>query len=231
MIYCLLCGQKNTFKSAICDYCIQLLPINSTACYRCAIPLDTGESPSSDTICDNCFREPPPFLSSQAPFQYLFPVNQLISKMKYHNRPQYAKLLTTLMINQWHACPGGPTQLPEILIPVPMYPHKQRQRGFNQAVYLAQHLGRQLGIPVLKNALQKTRATEAQNPLFAEQRRQNLRGAFRINPRYRRRLAPVQRIGLVDDVITTGATATEISQVLRSAGIPEIHLLAIARTP
>ena len=151
--------------------------------------------------------------------------------MKYHNRPQYAKLLATMMIKHLRSTQTEIAELPDLLIPVPMHARKQRQRGFNQSVYLANHLGRQLGIPVLKNALLKVRATDAQNPLSAAQRRSNLRGAFRINPRHERKLQQAQRIGLVDDVITTGATATEISRVLQATGIPEIHLLAIARTP
>ena len=149
--------------------------------------------------------------------------------MKYSKRPQFTHLLVDLAIARFDRTPERP--LPEVLVPVPMHPARQRQRGFNQAIYLARHLGKRLSLPVLPDALLKTRTTEAQNPLSAKARRTNLKDAFCINPRKAKKLATYHSIGLVDDVITTAATVTEISTLLKAAGFAEIHLLAIARTP
>ena len=239
MTSCLLCAQKTSIKSVICSRCLPLLPVNNRCCQRCGLPLEGFDSLDPETICEECFRQPPPFLSCRAPFLYLFPVNQLISQMKYHNHPQLSKLLAQLMADQIKPNRNQARDetneeslpLPELLVPVPMHPAKERQRGFNQANYLARHLGKHLGIPVLTGAIRKVKSTGAQNPLTAEQRRRNLQGAFRINPAKLAKLRQAERIGLVDDVITTAATVTEISQILSAAGAAEIHLLAIARTP
>jgi ComF family protein len=213
----------------ICVACQPHLPVNDPACYRCGLPLDSSSCLDPETICEDCFQRPPPFLSCIAPLLYHFPVNQLIAHMKYSQRPQFTRLLVDLAMARFNQTAERP--LPEVLIPVPMHPVRQRQRGFNQAIYLARHLGRELNIPVLADALLKTRTTEAQNPLSAQARRSNLADAFRINPRREKKLASYHSVGLVDDVITTAATVTEISNLLKNAGFAEIHLLAIARTP
>ncbi|MDX1694426.1 MAG: phosphoribosyltransferase family protein [Ketobacteraceae bacterium] len=153
--------------------------------------------------------------------------------MKYGNKPQLSRLLVELAFGRGtearRKLTGSP--LPEVLIPVPMHPRKQRQRGFNQAIYLAKQFGKQHGIRVVSDALQKSRSTDAQNPLTAEQRQNNLRGAFRVNPKRISELTRCDSVGLVDDVITTGATMTEICHTLQDAGVAEVHLIAIARTP
>ena len=208
-----------------------MLPANHCCCQRCGLPLEAFDNLDPETICEDCFRLPPPFLSCRAPFLYQFPLNQLISRMKYHNQPQYSKLLAQLVADRLDPARHQVLPLPELLLPVPMYPAKERQRGFNQAHFLARHLGRCLNIPVLTGAIRKVKTTDAQNSLTAEQRRCNLQGAFRINPAKLAKLQQVSRVGLVDDVITTAATVTEISRVLTAAGVAEIHLLAIARTP
>lgn len=162
-----------------------------------------------------------------SPYLYQFPIDQLISRMKFQDQPQLSKVLANLMnrgISQT-------AMLPEALIPIPMHHKNQRDRGYNQAIYLAKHLGKRYKIPVVNNALIKTKQTDSQKFLSAEQRKRNLSGVFRVNPRMAKQLSKLQHVAIVDDVITTGATIEEASHCLKSFNIEIIDIWAIARTP
>ncbi len=116
--------------------------------------------------------------------------------------------------------------LPQALIAVPMHPKRLSSRGFNQAELLAQQLSSSLSLPVLDNAVSRLKDMPAQTQLNASQRAENLVGAFRAHIR-----VPGQHIGIVDDVVTTGATARAVAAQLRRAGASRLSLFAIARTP
>lgn len=150
--------------------------------------------------------------------------------MKYQGRPQLAKLLAELMIQALEQS-DNPQSLPQALIPIPMHARKQRQRGYNQAIYLAKRLGKHFGIPVFSNALIKIKATDAQNPLTAEERKKNLLGCFQPNPRIIEKLSTLEHVAIVDDVITTGATVSEACRSLKTVYGNQIDLWSIARTP
>lgn len=205
-----------------------LLVLNKQACSRCGIPIEAVFPTSTETICEDCFKDPPPFLRCFSPYLYLFPLDQLIATMKYQRKPQLSRLLAALMTQHLTIEAQG---WPEALIPIPMHRKKQRQRGFNQAIYLANQLGKQLNIPVLTSALQKTQSTLAQNSLSASQRRHNLKGAFSVTPSAKQQLLGYEHIGIVDDVITTTATMREAAACLRAIGVTEVSAWSIARTP
>jgi ComF family protein len=114
----------------------------------------------------------------------------------------------------------------EALVPVPLHPRRQRQRGFNQSELLAQALGRSAGIDVAADALVRRQDTRSQTGLSAAARRANMKGAFAV--RRRARIAD-RAVVLVDDVLTTGATASACAQALRASGAREVRLLTAAR--
>jgi ComF family protein len=116
-------------------------------------------------------------------------------------------------------------QQAEALVPVPLHAARLRQRGFNQSLLLAQHAGRLLGIEV-KDALIRTRRTDAQVNLGSEQRKINVAGAFAVQPRL-----PVAGLSvvLIDDVITTGSTLSACAKALRSAGATSVTAASLAR--
>jgi ComF family protein len=123
--------------------------------------------------------------------------------------------------------PSLSKQTADVLVPVPLHWQRLFQRGFNQAVELAVPIGRVLDIPVLTTGLTRRRATAAQSGLNSRTRKKNLRGAFR----WRHRQPPPAHVVLVDDVMTTGATAAECTRVLLAAGAGRVDVWTAARAP
>ena len=113
----------------------------------------------------------------------------------------------------------------DLLVPVPLHPSRLRYRGFNQSLLLAQYVGALLGVEV-RDALERTRRTDAQASLGAEQRQANVAGAFAARPD-----AAVAGLSivLVDDVITSGATLSACTGELRQAGAKSVSAVSIAR--
>jgi ComF family protein len=114
--------------------------------------------------------------------------------------------------------------LPELLIPVPLHYSRLRERTYNQALLLARVLGRRWRLQVLPRLLVRSRPTPQQQGLKAEVRRQNLKGAFALNQKLNG-----ERVLLIDDVVTTGATVRECSRVLLEGGAGEVVVAVLAR--
>jgi ComF family protein len=116
------------------------------------------------------------------------------------------------------------------LVPVPLAPVRQRERGYNQSELLARALGTRWTIPVWTDCLARVRATQTQTRLTPEERKHNVSGAFRATPAARARLRGTHVI-LVDDVITTGATITECAAALCDAGARITSIVTFGRAP
>jgi ComF family protein len=149
-------------------------------------------------------------------------VRTAIHELKYRGARVRAPLLANLLAQ---AIEARPLQL-DLIVPVPLSARRRRERGFNQAELIASELADRLEIPVVADVLQRTRHTIAQVGKSSEQRRSNLAGAFAC-------LAPARvsgcRIGLVDDVMTTGATLRACADELRAAGAVRVYGLVVAR--
>jgi ComF family protein len=152
----------------------------------------------------------------------LNPLAQAVQRLKYHRRRALAGVLGDLMAERY------PFGLDVLLVPVPLHRARLRARGFNQAALLARVLGRRNGIPIAVRALARTRATLAQPGLGALARRRNLHDAFaaRAPALVRRR-----RVVLIDDVLTTGATADACARVLYGAGASRVDVYTVGRAP
>lgn len=228
---CFLCGRKTDDGAAICPDCETLLPFSEPACQRCALPLPGTLSPSSiasTLMCGECISDEPAFSLSLAPLLYRKPVSTWISAFKYRARFREGHVLSSLLakrLEEYYA--GHPESLPEVILPVPVHWKRRLTRGFNQTEIIASHLARQLDIAVDKHLLVRQHFTPRQQQLGRVLRHKNLRSAFRINSGRKH----YQRVAVLDDVITTGATIREISRLLQNSGVKEIHVWAIARTP
>lgn len=214
---CILCGEHTNRITDLCKACQRSLPWIEHHCRYCGEPL-SGES----DICMACIQNRPSFSSSFVPLVYQYPIDGLIQQYKNHARLSYGCVLGELMVD--YLAPHQTRLSDTIVVPVALHPSKFRQRGFNQAMMLAETVAESLGNTVV-NALIRTRATNEQKRLDQKQRRRNMRGAFIARP------LNGERILLVDDVVTTGATVEAATQALIGAGASEVIITAVAKTP
>lgn len=214
---CRLCGARTGAGPALCTGCRHDLPRLIHACRQCARPL-SGEAPQ---CCGRCQHQPPPFDRATALFHYQPPLDFLLKRLKFARDPGMGPLLAGLLARELR---GRTAPLPGLLVPMPLHPTRLRERGYNQAVEIARPLGRALGIPLDHGLCRRTRRTEAQSLLGTTARRLNVRNAFAVTGS-----APVAHVAIVDDVMTTGCTASELARVLKRAGAGNVEVWVIAR--
>ncbi|MCW8195007.1 ComF family protein [Proteobacteria bacterium 005FR1] len=213
---CLLCDEASS-KQMLCAPCRADLPWLANACTRCALPLqDEAE------ICGRCLGKPPAFDACFAAFHYASPVDRLIGQFKNQRRLSAGKILSRLLLS---ILAERRARMPDVIAPVPLHWRRQIARGFNQAAFVAGYLARELNVPLVDLA-RRSQATPKQQQLDRKQRLRNLRDAFSITADVTGR-----RIALLDDVVTTGATAQALSLALKRAGAARVEVWAIARTP
>ncbi|WP_439860001.1 ComF family protein [Pseudomonas sp. MBLB4136] len=220
---CMLCDEPADLKHALCSDCEGELPWLGEHCQVCALPL-----PGAGLTCGDCLRRPPAFDRVTAPWRYGFPVDSLITRFKHQARWPLGRLLGELLSHHLrHAFDEGLPR-PDLLLAVPLAAARQRRRGFNQAQLLCQWLSHSLQLPQQPHWLLRTSDTQAQQQLDASARRRNLRRAFALAPASR-----VQglHLALVDDVLTTGATAESLARLLKRAGAARVDVYCLARTP
>lgn len=221
--YCLLCDERCEAGLSICGACEAELPWLREHCTLCALPL-----PASGLICGECLKRPPAFDQVTVPWRFGFPIDTLISRFKHQSQWPLGRLLAEqLSRHLQHAFDEGLPR-PDALLPVPLARKRLRQRGFNQAQMLADWLGATLAIPVDTKLLQRVQDTQSQQELDAAGRRRNLRQAFALT--YERSLTG-RHLAIIDDVLTTGATAQSLARLLKRAGAARVDVYCLARTP
>ncbi|NBF13043.1 ComF family protein [Pseudomonas sp. Fl4BN1] len=219
---CLLCDEPSDSALALCTPCMDELPWLNAQCSVCALPL-----PASDLTCGQCLQQPPAFHQVVAPWHYDFPVDSLISRFKHHAKWPFGRLMAELLCQLLHFRFDEGLPRPDCLLPVPLSRQRLRQRGFNQAGMLARWLGEQLQLTVEPHLLLRPQDTPAQQGLDARARHRNLRQAFALAGD-----ASVagRHLALVDDVLTTGATAQALARLLINAGARQVDVYCLART-
>ncbi|MDO5055082.1 MAG: amidophosphoribosyltransferase [Pasteurella oralis] len=160
---------------------------------------------------------------------YVDLLSSLIHRFKFQNAFFLDRTLARLLLLAVHdARRTHALVLPEVILPVPLYRFRHWQRGYNQSSLMARCIANWLQIPCDEYLLQRVKHTHTQRGLSANERRKNLRNAFRINPKYQQHA--YKSVALLDDVITTGSTLNEIVKVLRQAGIEQIQVWGLAKT-
>ncbi|GAA5445920.1 hypothetical protein Misp06_04127 [Microbulbifer sp. NBRC 101763] len=213
---CLLCGDR-AGDYGICPACIEDLPFLENACETCALPL----LPPSQ-LCPACLRQPPHYSRVRAAWHYAYPINQLIQRFKYHGDMAAGHSLAQLAAQALKPANQGP----DLLVPIPLHWRRYWQRGYNQAQLVAAELGKQWQLPVRPRLLRKFGATQTQSQLRRNQRLRNLLHSFSVDENVER-----LHIGLVDDVLTTGATLEAAALKLLEAGATKVSAFILARTP
>ncbi len=212
---CLLCLARSSQESPICLACMADLPYIDQRCSQCGLPLALGSA-----SCGHCQNDPPVFASCHCLLQYQHPVDYLITQYKEHRHQP---------IRRWwqqQVCQAA-LQLEgnwDLLIPVPLHWRKQWRRGFNQSFEIAETLASALGVTI-GNASRTTPA-QAQKQLSRAQRLANFSHSFSV----KQDVANL-RILVVDDVVTTGATANALAKRLIKLGALRVDVFALARTP
>ena len=189
-------------------------------CLLCA-----GDS-ANEMVCAHCLASLPTLAPGVhrvvAPFEYRFPVDRLVQRFKFGGDLAVGKWLALQL-----AMRARRVARPQVLVPVPLTRARLRTRGFNQSVEIARVVARALRIPAAMRVLERVRDAPPQAGLTRRARRANLRGTFRC----RRGVLAGRHVALIDDVVTTGATAEAAARALKRAGALRVDVWAIARTP
>ena len=196
-------------------------------CLICSERLFTfaGEPPAGEgRVCGLCRRAGPPYQRAVAYGEYSGELRELLHLLKYEGMQPAAEFLGGLLAQAIARLAVTGTYL---IVPVPLHGERLRQRGFNQAELLARAAHRRLAANCRVEAgiLRRARATDSQTGLTRHQRRANVRGAFRVT----KNAVAEKTIVVVDDVFTTGITASECARVLMRAGAKQVFVATVAR--
>ncbi len=225
---CAACGGRLRRGGAgrLCHSCTGTIErVPEPWCLVCGVPFSQPAT-TGQPQCEDC-RSGRSFGQARAYGLFEGPLRELITRLKYSGDKALAEPLGNLLLDaaQEHLT----LQDYEALVPVPLHRDRLQQRGFNQAFLLARPLAASARIPIV-NALHRPTRSKAQVGLQGEARRGNVRGVFGLQPRNRQRVTR-RNVLLIDDVVTTGATADEAARVLRQAGVSRVDVLSVARTP
>lgn len=225
---CLLCGSQLSGE-LVCLPCSLDLPHLSRAeftCQQCALPVNSAAG-----FCGQCLHRPPAFSRSIIPFNYQYPLDFLIHSFKYRRHLACGKALTQMLAEHLqHTYLNSSLVWPDMIIPVPLHWWRRWQRGFNQSEVIGLGLAQALAIPLHVHFCHRAKRTPSQRGLSRADRQQNLRGAFIMA---KKSAGDIQgkTIALLDDVVTTTATARELSKLFMRQGARDVHVWALARTP
>lgn len=221
---CHVCGAfiPGAGRLHLCDSCRENMPLpGQPLCPICGIPFP---GVGQDHPCGSCLKTPPHFRAARAALLHEGPGRDLIHAFKYNGRTELRRPLGLLLVERLSEFVA--VWRPELIIPVPLHLRRLRGRGFNQALLLAELLAREWGIPLRRRLLKRVRWTDPQVSLAADQRRENVRNAFKVSDAA---LVADRRVLLVDDVFTTGSTVDECSRVLARAGSREVLVVTVSR--
>jgi ComF family protein len=208
----------------ICPGCrTRLRALPSPRCPRCHAPRGTGLPP--DRPCPECAGWPSELTTARCAFQLADPADALVHALKYGGWPELALEMGELMARALGWVPEA--EVSALLVPVPTTPSRERERGYNQAGLLARAVGERTGQSVVE-ALIRREGGSTQVSLHPSERRANVREAFSLGADEGARVRDRDVI-LVDDVLTTGATATAAAEVLVDGGARRVDLVTFAR--
>ncbi len=230
---CSLCDTPSELTLDLCNACYIALPHNQNCCRSCARPLkpsnianETTISPPSSAhplVCGACLSVPGPICRAIVPLLYRPPVDFMVKRLKYSNDMKFSRLAGELIANAVESSQNQ--HPPSALLPVPLHQDRLLERGHNQSLQIARIIGSRLGIPVADGDVERTISQVPQAGLNARERDRNIKRAFSA------RSQVPERVAIIDDVYTTGATANSLATTLLNAGAEEVSLWAFARTP
>lgn len=224
-VHCLLCRANTTWKQPVCQLCLESCPFPHSFCSICGLPVTCN----TIEVCAQCQQQPPCFDLCLSGYLYEFPVNRIVQNIKYNGRLELirpiTRQLTDILQDYYSDSPW-----PEAIIPVPLHKRRLYQRGYDQALLIAREIYTQLrqtcNFSLDIHCLKRKIATRTQQGLDARARRKNLRNAFTMDDK-----AGYTHVALIDDVVTTGETVSEISRLLKKHQVQRVDVWSLARTP
>ncbi len=221
---CLVC--RGWCGGGLCRPCDARFAFARERCAGCGLPFVVPPADSDDARCVRCRLAPPPWSRVVTGVDYGYPWDRPLADLKFHQRLEPAGALLRPLLARLADLRGSDVRV----ACVPLSRERLRERGYNQSWELARRLARALSLDARADALFRVRDTGHQLGLHRSERARNLQGAFVVTPRHAAWVRGA-RIALVDDVLTTGATAHAATRTLRAAGAREVQVWVVARTP
>jgi ComF family protein len=224
---CLTCDEPVDAQGRFCARCFRKTDfVVEPFCRRCGVPFANAGQGGAERLCPACREDPPGFDRARAAFRYDWQARRMVLPFKHGDRTELANGLAI------HMARAGAPLLADatLLVPVPLHRRRLFQRRYNQAALLARALGRRAARAVAADALRRVRATASLDAKSAGERAAELDGAIAVRPARLTRIAG-QHVLLIDDVMTSGATANECARVLKAAGAVAVDVLVAARVP
>lgn len=222
---CLTCDQPVGEAGQLCAACFRSTGfITAPFCDCCAEPMVHAGQLSPEGLCRDCLTARPAWRRARAALRYDEQARRLVLPLKHADRLELARPLAAMMAR------AGASLLreAEVIVPVPLHRRRLLARRYNQAALLARVLGRLSGRPAVPDALRRTRATVSLGHLGRFEREAAVTGAFAVRARRQAAVAG-RRVLLVDDVLTSGATAGACTAALLAAGAHSVDVLVAAR--
>jgi ComF family protein len=223
--WCVVCKENRASPKdgLVCSACVARIPhLTPPFCAKCGSPYPGNIT--IDFICSNCASIRYEFTYARSAILATGIALDLIHAFKYQQATWLEPLLGRLFVEA--ALPDLTSTKWDLIVPVPLHPTRERERGFNQAYVLAKYLSGATQIPI-KSVLRRTRYTHTQTTLSKQARLENVQEAFALATTPN--LVKNKRVILVDDVFTTGATTNACAKVLRRAGATQVAVWTLAR--
>lgn len=216
---CIICGVEipRGSKYGLCEKHMRRLPLNNgKICVRC------GKSTENEAIyCDECQNHHRFFDIARGSLEYTGDATRIVALLKFHNRKWLAKYIAEMMADTYIDNVFDA----DIIVPAPLSTERMAERGYNQSLEIAKCLSERLSIPIAHDTVIKHKNTKRQSELTGRERHSNVKGAYSLN---NRAIVKGKKVVIIDDILTTGSTASEIARQLKIAGATDVYVLVFA---
>ena len=221
-IKCMFCmGELNQNSyNATCENCLEILPFIKNPCERCGSAMNENQK----GVCLKCKNTNYNFAQAKSVFEYVDLPLSVVHNLKYNGKKYLAEYMVRYLLDiyaTWNV-------FADFVTCVPMFETKEKARGYNQSKLLSQEFSKQVKVPFYEFC-SKVVDTTSQTELNTQERINNVKDSFALKPEYKKTIKG-KSILIIDDVITTGATTSEIAKVLLRAGAKECYALSFAHT-